>query len=314
VPPLPVLPLYLDLPLMSGDEVPHAPHIAVTADPWPGGAAVYRSFTDSDFALLNVIAQRATIGRTRRVLHRAAAGRLDLGAGLEVTLTSGSLSAIDDVALLSGGNLAAIGDGTPDGWEIFQFGEAELVADKTYRLSKRLRGQLGTDAFMPEIWPEGSWFVLLNGAASQMALSRNERGVRQTLRVGPSSRPVDDPVFQEAELAFSGNGLRPYAPVHLTREAAQTGDIIFRWIRRTRIDGDSWDGLDVPLAEEAELYLVRILKDSTVIREEMVQAPLWTYGAVEQATDGLAAPYEVEVAQVSASFGPGAAARATFAA
>jgi hypothetical protein len=314
IPPLPVLPLYLDLPLMTGDEVPHAPHIAVTAEPWPGGAAVYRSFTDSDFALLNVVGQRATIGRTLNPLHRAASGRLDLAAGLEVALTSGSLSAIDDAALLSGGNLAAVGDGTPDGWEIFQFGEAELVADKTYRLSRRLRGQLGTDAFMPEIWPEGSWFVLLNGAPSQLAVSRNERAVRQTLRVGPSSRPVEDPVFQEDELVFSGNGLRPYAPVHLSREAMQSGDITFRWIRRTRVGGDSWDGLDVPLAEEAELYLVRVLKDGAIVREEAVQAALWTYGALEQAADGLVAPYEVQVAQVSASFGPGAALRSVFAA
>ncbi|MEN8684955.1 glycoside hydrolase/phage tail family protein, partial [Marivita sp.] len=43
----PVLPLFLDLPLMSGDEVPHAPHLAVTADPWPGDVAVYDAVEDA---------------------------------------------------------------------------------------------------------------------------------------------------------------------------------------------------------------------------------------------------------------------------
>src|SRR6056297_1482667 len=32
--PGPVTPLFLDLPLLTGEEVPHAPHIAITADPW----------------------------------------------------------------------------------------------------------------------------------------------------------------------------------------------------------------------------------------------------------------------------------------
>ena len=39
--PVPVLPLFLDLPLITGDEAPHAPHLAVTAANWPGTVAVY---------------------------------------------------------------------------------------------------------------------------------------------------------------------------------------------------------------------------------------------------------------------------------
>jgi len=37
--PAPVRPIFLDLPLMTGEEVPHAPHVAVSARPWPGSAA-----------------------------------------------------------------------------------------------------------------------------------------------------------------------------------------------------------------------------------------------------------------------------------
>ncbi|MEF9603936.1 phage tail protein, partial [Paracoccus sp. PXZ] len=43
VPPIPVWPVFLDLPLLRGDEVAHAPHLAVTATPWPGAAAVWVS-------------------------------------------------------------------------------------------------------------------------------------------------------------------------------------------------------------------------------------------------------------------------------
>jgi hypothetical protein len=46
VAPVPVLPLFMDLPLMSGDEAPHVPHLAVAAQPWPGTVALYASGSD----------------------------------------------------------------------------------------------------------------------------------------------------------------------------------------------------------------------------------------------------------------------------
>ena len=40
VPPAPVFPLFMDLPLITGSEDPHAPYLAISADPWPGSVAV----------------------------------------------------------------------------------------------------------------------------------------------------------------------------------------------------------------------------------------------------------------------------------
>ncbi|MEM6307885.1 MAG: glycoside hydrolase TIM-barrel-like domain-containing protein, partial [Pseudomonadota bacterium] len=65
IPLSPVLPVFLDLPLLSGDERPHAPHVAITAAPWPGGAAVYHSRFDGDYALLSQHSVAATLGTTQ---------------------------------------------------------------------------------------------------------------------------------------------------------------------------------------------------------------------------------------------------------
>lgn len=65
----------------------------------------------------------------------------------------------------------------------------------------------------------------------------------------------------------------------------------------------------MPLGEDAELYLGRVMQGSTVVREAQVTQPGWTYSAADQATDGLSAPFDVTVAQVSSRFGPGPAAR-----
>ena len=305
VPPTPVLPLFLDLPMIRGDEIPHAPYLAATSRPWPGSVALYRSASDSNYQLQSVLAARSIIGVTETPMFHAPAGQLDHGAPLQVKLTGGSLSSVDMQTLLSGANLAAIGDGSTGNWELFQFRDAKLIAPNTYWLTTRLRGQLGSDGLVPDFWPEGSWFVLMNGIPAQFDLSRNLRRVAHTYRVGPARRPVDDPSYVERVHAFDGNGLRPYAPAHLTASRDANGKFDVRWIRRTRLDGDSWDGPDVPLGEESESYLLRVLKDGKVLREEQLSQPSWNYSFAAQVADSVNAPFDISVAQISAAYGPG---------
>lgn len=312
VPPVPVLPLFLDLPLISGDEVPHAPYVAATAQPWPGSVALYQSPTQNDYQLLNVLSARSVIGVAESSLRSAPSGRFDDCEPLRVRLLNGTLSSVDDVALLSGANLAAIGDGSSGAWELFQFGEADLVDVDTYWLRHRLRGQLGSDGLIPAVWPEGSWFVLMNGLPEQIDLARNLRLVSHSYRIGPARRSVSDPSFVTRTEAFDGNGLRPYAPVHLRAMPNGDGALELTWIRRTRIDGDAWDAPDVPLGEESERYTVRVMKNGAILREKTVDAPLWIYPLSEQAADGLTGSFEIEVAQVSAVFGAGPAGRVSY--
>ena len=301
--------LFLDLPLITGDEVAHAPYFAATADPWPGAVALYQSPSDSDYRLLDIFSARSVIGVTQTPLSAAPSGRIDEGAPVRVKLTNGALSSVEDQALLSGANLAAIGDGTPGNWELFQFANAELADVDTYLLSRRLRGQLGSDGVMPDAWPAGSWFVLMNGAPEQIDLARNLRRVSQSYRIGPGRRPVSDPSYLEMTAAFDGNGLRPYRPVHLAARTNEQGAIELSWVRRTRVDGDAWDAPDVPLGEETERYLIRVIKDEASLREETVDAPNWIYPLSEQLSDGLNGDFSFEIAQISATYGPGPSAR-----
>ncbi|MEL6452016.1 MAG: glycoside hydrolase/phage tail family protein [Pseudomonadota bacterium] len=305
VPPVPLTSVFMDLPLITGAEVEHAPHVAVTGTPWPGSVAVYQSSSDTGFVLNSILAARSSIGFTQTALSRAGPGLIDRGDALEVSMVHGTLASVSDAALLNGSNLVAIGDGSPNNWEVFQFRDAELIAPGRYLLSHRLRGQLGTDAIGPAVWASGSWFVVLNNVPSQIDLSRNLRRISQTFRIGPASRSFDDPSYQQAEHAFDGNGLRPYSPVHVTVEDV-AGAKAVTWIRRTRLDGDDWDLPDVPLAEETESYTVQVLQQQTLVREATVTSPTWTYTAAEQAADGLTGLYTIAVAQNSARYGPGA--------
>lgn len=304
-PPVPVFAQFMDLPLLTGDEVPYAPHLAVTATPWPGSVACYSSAQDAGYQLNKLIPAPSVIGETLSILERASAGLWDRGAALRVKVYGGDLASAAMEDVLNGANVAVIGDGSSETWEVFQFAEAALVAPDTYDLSLRLRGQAGSDALMPEVWPIGSRFVLLNGAAVQVDLARSARGLARYYRIGAAARPYDDPSYLREVSAFAGIGLRPYAPCHLAVTAGAGGAVDLRWTRRTRIDGDSWQGIDVPLGEASEAYLVRVIADGAIVREESVGTPQWSYSAAAQAADGVGGGYMLAVAQVSQSFGPG---------
>lgn len=301
----PVHPLFMDLPLLSGDEVPHSPHIAIAARRWPGGVAVYDALDDNLFKLNTLLSAKSTVGVLETPLAAVQSGVIDRGAGLRVRMISGDLSSVSQEAMLNGANLAVIGDGSPDNWEVVQFQTAELVAAGTYEVSNRLRGQAGTDALTLQDWPVGSWFVLLDVRLQQLELTRAMRGVARTYRVGPSQKPFDDSSYQEQSLAFAGNGLRPYAPVHLRADRQANGDLHIHWIRRTRRDGDSWDLPEVPLSEESEAYQLELWQNGQVVRSVLPNTPSWTYTLADQNSDGLSGLLEIKVAQISARYGAG---------
>jgi hypothetical protein len=303
-PPVPVLPVFLDLPLLTGQEVAHAPHIAVGADPWPGTVAVWSSSEDAGYEVNRLVAASAIMGVTETPLsfHRPAIW--DLGAPLRVRLIGGELSSASRTSVLNGANAMAIGDGSGANWEVFQFSEAQIVAPDTYELSVRLRGQLGTDGIVPPLWPTGSTVVLLDLALSQIDLALSSRGLERFYRVGIAARGFDDSNATLRTEAFDGIGLRPYPISHL-RYSDLSGDFQIDWKRRTRIDGDSWQSSEVPLGEDSEAYQVRILVASSIVAEYVTSQPQFVYSAAMRASDGVSGAFDLAVAQLSASFGPG---------
>lgn len=304
VPAVPVYPLFLDLPLLTGLEDPVAPHLAVTAVPWPGAVAVWDADQDAGYEANRLMAAPAAVGITQGPLVRARPGVWDRGAPLRVRMIRGQLASASPVQVLNGANAVAIGDGSSDRWEVMQFAQAVAVGPGEWDISLRLRGQAGTDGVMPALWPEGSVVVVLDRSVEQIGLAPSKRGLARHYRVGVAARGLDDPAVIHRIEAFAGIGLRPLAPVHL-RHRVVGGEDRFDWVRRTRVDGDNWVSEEVPLGEATERYRVRVWQGSAMRREVTVTEPGWTYGAAERLSDGILGPWRMEVAQVSDRFGAG---------
>ncbi|WP_400087856.1 glycoside hydrolase/phage tail family protein [Yoonia sp. R78084] len=302
--PIPAELLFLDIGMLTGDELPHAPYVAAAGNPWPGNIALYGAPQDSDYALQSILNEPATVGVTQTALSRGPVGIWDRQAGVEVTFVNGSASAALQEAVLAGANTIAIGDGTKDNWEILQFQEATPLAASVYRLSGLLRGQAGSRGLMPQTWHPGSRVVLMNGVPGQITLPTAARGTARHYRFGPAAQPMSDASFRYETHAFAGNGLRPYPVAHL-RASSNGGDVVISWIRCSRIDGDIWADGEIPLGEDSEAYRLRIYKSGQLRREQIVATAQWTYAAADLGNDIGSGFYTIEVAQLSDRFGAG---------
>ncbi|WP_020185887.1 glycoside hydrolase/phage tail family protein [Methylopila sp. 73B] len=313
---LPVAPVFeaLDLPLIAGDEAPHAPRLAAYARPWTP-VAVYRSRDGAGFALDQVLRIPSTIGRLDEPLGFHASGRFDRTNALVVELgPDRALESVTEAALFAGANVAAV-KGPSGAWEVLQFRAAELAGPNLWRLTELLRGQCGTEDAIGAPTPENAAFVLVTAATPVSNLPEGDRGLDVTWRVGPSTKPRDDATYATYVVGAGARGLTPLAPVGLAARRSTGGDVALRWIRRTRIGGDDFDAREVRLAEETEAYEVAILDGpGAVLRTLAATTPSATYAASDQIADfgALPAAFDFEVRQLSAVVGLGLPATGRF--
>jgi hypothetical protein len=196
-------------------------------------------------------------------------------------------------------------------WEVLQFGEAELIGTNTFRLSRLLRGQAGSEWAMGDPLLAGAPFVVLDDNVIALARGLNALGRTMQLRIVAATLSYGDASAVAKTVTPTDVALRPLAPVHL-RAVRDGAGVTFSWIRRTRIDGDSWDVQEVPLGEATEAYEVDVLAGSTVLRTLATATPQVLYAAAAETTDfgGPQASLSVAVYQLSATVGRGTAARA----
>ncbi|WIV49520.1 glycoside hydrolase/phage tail family protein [Marivivens sp. LCG002] len=292
--PLPVVGALIDLPQTPFGE---GPHFAASSAQWSEGVALYRSGDGASYQLWQSLSQRSVIGRFGAPL---AAGRADLwdrSRGTTVELVSGTLASVGEAAVLGGANYAAIGDGHPDTWEIVQFAFAEVIAPKTYRIARLLRGRFGTAV---RSHGPNALFVLLPNGVTLLPWSSSLRDTLVHLSYGPSGAVRGGPTYRNDAVILRDVRQRPFRVCHI--KAKRRGGVLdLAWVRQTRSDGESWTALEVPLGEERELYQVKLFAGGALVRDVTCETP-----SLSLSLEGLATgPATVQVMQLSQSFGPG---------
>jgi hypothetical protein len=306
----PVAVTVLDLPALDASAPVVLTRLAITANPWPGSVAVWASSDGASFEVAAVAAAPCAIGETLDDLPAGPTARWDRGNQLRVKLYSGALASIGDAKVLEGGNAAAV-QNADGAWEILQFANAELVDGQTWRLSRLLRGQAGSEFAMAYPLPAGAPFVVLGAHMVPIAAGLDALARPMQLRIVASGRNHDDPAAVALTVTPGDTALLPLSPVHVAARRAGDG-IHISWIRRTRIDGDGW-GIEVPLGEESEAYALDILSGGAVVRTIACVTPQALYAAADELADfgTVQTSLHVRVAQISATVGAGHAAEVT---
>lgn len=302
---------FMDIPLLFEEDSPQSAYVAAHASPWSGGVSVYRSRGTSNYQLNTVLVAPATIGETLTSLAAGPEGRWDRANTVDVELFTGSLASASEDDVLDGANAVAVQNST-GGWEILQFTTATLIGTRQYRLSNLLRAQLGTEGQMEASLAAGATIIVLDLSIKQLTMSVNEIGLAYNYKYGPSTKPISDAQYTLVSEMMTGVGYRPYSVVDISG-ALSGSDRVIAWTRRTRIGGDSWEyTTDVPLAETDESYEVDVLNPSdVVVRTIGVTTTSATYTSAQMSSDGIVAPFDVIVYQISSVFGRGTGRRAT---
>ncbi|PPD44492.1 MAG: hypothetical protein CTY15_07215 [Methylocystis sp.] len=284
-------------------EEPALTYVAAFADPWPGPLAIAK-VAGFGAEPVGLIEKRATIGDTLDMLKAGPVARFDKGSSVTVRLAAGQLASVDDLSALGGKTAMAI-RGADGAWEIFSFARAELVGEQTYRLSRLIRGLGGEEHLAARDAPAGSTVVLLDDAVIPLARKVSELGAPITYAIGPADRSFADPLYVRATVAATDKALKPYAPTHAQARRTPAG-ILVSFIRRSRIDSDAWEPIDIPLGEANELYEAEIVLPVGT-RKLAASTPSILYPAAQEIAD-FGAPQSalsLSLYQISAAIGRG---------
>ncbi len=293
----------MDLPRRPGQPAREGFLAAAWADPWPGKLTVMAGPDVENAQTRSSLTAPAFVGQLVSTLASGFEGRWDNSSTVQLQLFSGTLSSAGAASVLNGTNRLAIE--TDAGWEVVGFTTATLGPDGSWTLTGLLRGLGGTPVTGASA---GARVVVLDDASVTLPVDPHEVGTLLSVLAVPPGKAINDVSVRLVEAQYDGVEDRPLSPVHL-KSVWAGGDLQLSWIRRARIDADAWGYGDIALDEPREAYQLTLLDDGEIVEQTEVPAPTHTLSAASLATlfpAGLAHA-RWKVAQISDSFGPGAA-------
>jgi hypothetical protein len=239
-----------ELPAESGTN-PASPMIVAAASAqnsaWRG-AALFAAQGSALVDLGTTGTQRAVLGTLTEPLAPSDGLLLELQATAVIDLVAGDLelAGTDIAGLAAGANRLLIGG------ELVQFLRAEPLGSGRWRLVGLLRGRGGTEPAAAQGHGAQAPVILIDD--SLVPLDPVLVPPLATTRVAAIGTGDSDAVI--APLANPGLSRRPLCPVHprVTTDADHT--MRYSWTRRARGQWRWDDGVDVPMVEEREAYLV----------------------------------------------------------
>lgn len=221
---------------------------------WPGADLHWSTDAGASYQLIDSSSQEGTFGATTTVLAAGTTtGVWDTVNTVDVTLAAGATDrppeTRTDAEVLGGENGVVIGD------EYVRFAVATSLGGDSYRLSRLLRGQRGTDAF----WNDhriGDRVVFADGSARRVEVPLDMNGTRVLLKLLGSGETLAD--VSPVNLTLYGRELLAWSGAQLTGSRDGPLNLTIDWVRRARLDNELQPYQDVPLDFDTEAYAIKL--------------------------------------------------------
>lgn len=238
----------LDIPILPFEQPTSQGRVFIAACGYGrnwSGCEIFSSIDpNSAFENIDRVQSAASMGYVINDVIPTSPYLIDHTNKIVVNLIHGQLHSISEGLFMNGGNLALIGN------EIIHFRDAKLIGDHKYELSILARGRQGTEQHI-NTHIAGERFVLLNSAIQKIELPNNFIGQKRYLKAVSIGDTLNS--AEVMEFNYQGNYLKPFSVVNIKRDGQKLS-----WNRRSRYNSFLLDGVDIPLGEESENYLIEI--------------------------------------------------------
>jgi len=250
----------VDAPPLPSEEDDARPLVFASMVPWQGEIEVLVGVEEGSFSKRAILSQPCIMGRLASSLPLGHSSRW-MEHSVDVQLISGKLESASRISVLNGANAALIE--TDAGWEMLQFQNALLIAENTYRLSKFIRGQQGSDSTLLSAIESGARIVFLDGSHTRLNLNDSEVGLDLKWKI-QGEQVIEDTSIGRS-LVWQQKALQQWSPVHL-KVAEVEGGLSISWVRRGRKSADNWELSELP-REIGDDFKIEIKKANTSVRE-----------------------------------------------
>jgi hypothetical protein len=290
--PGPIKGFIVDAPFRSDDDADIRPLLYAGAGvyaalPYPGAVVYERTGVGATAAydqLFDTLGTGATWGTCNGTLPNVPSPWLwDRGNSLNITLQSGTLTAVTEADIDADPSLNLFLIGRPGAWEYVNVTTPTLQGDGSWNLSGFKRGRRGTEwACAGHTTGE---VVLLAIALKPEEMGSDDIGATLSFKAQAIGRILD--VAPAIDVApYMAETLMPYAPASLAWSTDGT-DMTGTITRRTRTGGAWVGGSTIPLGEASEAYEVDIYHGGVLKRTIAVSGTnVFTYTGAQIAADG----------------------------
>ena len=246
------------------------------AQSWTGAAIYMSEDNGQSYEQIGSSNREATLGIVESPVPNADYHVWDLSTQIVVKLKTGTLLPKSEIAVLNGDNFAQIGQ------ELIGFCNADLIGDKTYRLSKLLRGRQGTESFVGT-HKSNELFALVDAGLIRIDLDDADRGTTKKFKVVTIGSSLD--VTDEEDVQIISNNTRAWSIYgHSIYREANSWKVT--WKGRVRFDNKLKDFSEITNDEDFGGFGVAVLDDNDNTKStQVVLTPSFTYTGAQQIAD-----------------------------